>query len=121
MSPARRPAGGAGGDGRGQLSPGARGPEVHIDRLALRVTGLDEGAARTLARLVAEGLSPGVLGSAVSGPTADDGLRRVRIQLTADAAEQGQPDLLARRITGELARLLARGTEPGYPGRESAR
>lgn len=79
-------------------------PEVHIDRLTLRVTGLDEGAARTLARLVAEGL-------ALHG-TADD-LGRVRIQVTDDAAEQGRPDLLARRIAGELGRVLAPGQGPG--------
>ncbi len=114
MSPAGRSADGAGADGRGRLSPGAHGPDVHIDRLALRVTGLDEGAARTLARLVAEGLPPGVL-----GPAASDGLGRVRIQVTADAAEQGKPDLLARRITSELTRILARGQGPGYPDGET--
>ena len=44
--------------GRPRPGAGAAEPAVHIDRLALRVAGLDEGAARTLARLVAEGLAP---------------------------------------------------------------
>jgi hypothetical protein len=116
VNPAGQPAGGAGAGGRGRLSPGARGPDVRIDRLALRVTGLDEDAARTLVRLVAEGLSPSVL-----GPAASHGLGRVRIQVTAGAAELGKPDLLARRIMSELARILARGAEPGYPEGEAAR
>jgi hypothetical protein len=113
MSPA---AAGAGAGTHGWLSPGASGPDVHLDRLALRVTGLDEGAGRTLARLVAEGLPPALL-----GPAASDGLGRVRIQVTADVAEQAQPDLLARRIVSELARILARGQGPGYPDEETAR
>jgi len=94
------------------VSPADRdsGAEVHVGRLALRVTGIDEAEARTLGRLVAEGLS-GSLPAA-----AGDGLGRVRIQLTADAAEQGSPELLARRIGGELGRILMRGQAPGYPG-----
>ena len=47
-----------GGHGAGAAGPAG---EVHIDRLALRVAGLDEDAARALARLVAEGLTPGML------------------------------------------------------------
>jgi hypothetical protein len=78
--------------------------DFHIDRLTLRVTGLDEEAARTLAGLVAEGL-------ALHGAAGD--LGRVQIQLTADAAEQGRPDLLARRIAGEVGRVLGRGQGPG--------
>jgi hypothetical protein len=94
---------------------GADGRELHIERLALRVTGLDERAAGMLARLVAEGLGSGLPGAAGGD------LGRVRIQLTADAAEQGRPDLLARRIAGELGRILARGQGPGAPGEEAAR
>jgi hypothetical protein len=81
--------------------------DVSVDRLALRVTGLDEAGARALARLVAESLAPGVPGPAGSGP------RRVRIQVTADAAELARPDLLARRIAGEVGRVLARGQPEG--------
>ena len=96
--------------------PGAAAPAVYIDRLRLRVVGLDEGAARTLARLVAMSLEPGVLGPA---GTAD--LGRLQINVTASAAEQGRPDLLARRIASELGRALARGRAPGGPDGEAVR
>ena len=51
------------------MSPGAGGPDagpgagadVHVGRLALRVSGLDEDVARTLARLVAERLTADLL------------------------------------------------------------
>lgn len=88
--------------------PSAAGPAVHIDRLALRVTGLDEAAAGTLARLVAAGLEPGVLRLA-----ANAGLDHLRIEVTPGAADQGRPDLLARRIISELGRVLERGRAPG--------
>ena len=82
--------------------PADRGPELRVDRLALQVTGLDEGAARTLGRLVAEGLASGL-------PAAAGDLGLVRIQLTADAAEQGRPELLARRIVEEFGQIMRRG------------
>jgi hypothetical protein len=88
--------------------PGGAGPAVHIDRLDFRVTGLDEAAARTLARLVAEGLAPDLVWSA-----ANAGLDHLRIEVTAGAADQGHPELLARRITSELGRALAHGRGPG--------
>jgi len=88
-------------------------PAVHIGRLGIRVTGLDQAAARTLARLVAEGLAPDLVRSA-----ANAGLDHLRIEVTADAAEQGRPDLMARRVSSELARALARGPGSGGPGKE---
>jgi hypothetical protein len=91
--------------------PSGPGPEVRIDRLALRVAGLDEAAAQALARLVAEGLAPGPPELAGSRPG------RVRIQVTAGAAEHANPELLARLIAGELNRVLS----PGYPGEETVR
>jgi hypothetical protein len=94
--------------------PGGAGPGVHVDRLALRVTGLDQAAARTLARLVAEGLAPELVRSAVNA-----GLDQLRIEVTPGAADHGRPELLARRITSELRRALARGQAPGGPGREA--
>jgi hypothetical protein len=95
--------------------PADRGPEMRVGRLALRVTGLDEGEARTLGHLVAEGLASG-LPAAAGG-----GLGLVRIQLTADAAEQGRPERLARRIVEEFGRILTRGQAPGWPGEEGGR
>jgi hypothetical protein len=96
------------------LPPGP-GPEVHIDRLALRVTGLDEAAARVLARLVAEGIAPGL------PELAGSSLRRVRFQVTAGGAEHASPELLARLIAGEISRVLGPGQDPGYPGEEAVR
>lgn len=77
--------------------------ELHIDRLTLRVTGLDEEAARSLARLVAERLDG----------TAGGDLGLLRIQVRADAAVHGRPDLLAGRIAGELGRVLGHSQGPG--------
>ena len=84
--------------------------DVRIDRLALRAAGLDEDAARLLARLVAEGLTPGML-----RPAGLAGIDSLRGEVRADAAEQGNPDLLARRIIGEIGRVLARDRVSGAP------
>jgi hypothetical protein len=90
--------------------------EVRIDRLVLRAAGLDEGAARLLARLVAEGLTPGLLRGA---GLAD--LDSLRVEVQASAADQGKPDLLARRIVDEVGRVLARDRVSGGPDGEVAR
>jgi hypothetical protein len=89
---------------------GPAGPvgEVRIDRLALRVAGLDEDAARMLARLVAEGLAPGMLRS-----TGTAGAISLQVEVQASAIEQGEPDLLALRIADEIGRALARARRQG--------
>ena len=94
------------------MSPaaGAPGGEVHIDRLALRAAGLDEDAARALARLVAVGLAPGVL-----RPAGLAGLDSLRVEVQAGTGGQDRPDLLAWRIVDEIGRALARGPVPGGP------
>jgi hypothetical protein len=81
--------------------PGQGKPGVRIDRLALRVAGLDEGAARALARLVAERLADGAL-----RPAGSADLDHLRIEVTASAAERARQDLLARRIVSELGHAL---------------
>jgi hypothetical protein len=100
-------------------SPGPReaGPAGHvrIDRLALRAAGLDEGAARLLARLVAEGLTPGLL-----RPAGLAGMDSLRVEVQASPADQDQPDLLARRIVDEIGRVLARDRVSGGPDGEVA-
>jgi hypothetical protein len=100
-------------------SPGARntepGDDVRIGRLALRVAGLDEDAARVLARLVAERLTPGLL-----QPPGQAGLDSLRVEVYAGAAEQGNPDLLAQRIVDEIGRVLARDRVSGGPDGEVA-
>ena len=95
--------------------PGVSPPsgDIHIDRLALRVTGLDEGAARELAYLVAAGLAPGLLRAA-----GDAGLGRLQVTAAAEPADQDRPDLLARRIVSEVGRVLARDRASGGPDGE---
>jgi len=104
------PAGGA------PVDPGSAGrePETRIDRLALRVTGLDDAAARALARLVADGIAPGL------PKLAGGDLGRVRLRVTASAAQQGRPELLAQLIAGELSRVLGLRKDPGSAGEEAA-
>jgi hypothetical protein len=99
----------------GPRTPGPAG-DVRIDRLALRAAGLDEGAARLLARLVAEGLTPGLL-----RPAGLVGLDSLRVEVQATAADQGKPELLARRIADEIGRVLARDRAAGGPDGEVAR
>ena len=101
-------------DGTGEHGPAGRGPDIHVGRLALRVTGLDQDEAGTLGRLVAQELAGTLLDAAPQ-----DRLGRVRIQVTADG--RGRPELLARRIADELGRILARGQGAGHPGGEAVR
>jgi hypothetical protein len=88
--------------------------EIRIDRLALRVSGLDEGAARELARLVAEGLAPGMLKSA-----GEAGLDSLQVHVPGDASGQASPDLLARRIVAGIGRELARDRMSGNAAGEA--
>ena len=83
------------------------GGEIRIDRLALRVAGLDEDGARALARLVAQGLASGVLRA-----TGAAGLDSLRVEVRGDP-ENDTPDLLARRIVDEIGRVLARDRVSG--------
>jgi len=87
--------------------------DIHVDRLALRVAGLDEDAARTLARLVAEGLAPGLL-----RPAGSAGLDSLRVEVQADA-EHDTPDRLAQRIVSAIGRVLARDRVAGGPDGEA--
>jgi hypothetical protein len=87
--------------------------DVHIDRLALRVTGLDEDAARELAYLVAAGLAPGLLRAA-----GDAGVGSLQVTTAAEPADQNEPGRLARRIVSEIGRVLARDRASGGPDGE---
>jgi hypothetical protein len=69
-------------------------PDVHIDRLALRVSGLDADAARALTRLVAQKLAAGLTPAAGTPGAAAPG----------GAAEDSSLDALARRIADQVAR-----------------
>jgi hypothetical protein len=101
----------AGGSSARGAGPAA---DVHIDRVALRVAGLDEDAARALARLVAEGLAPGVL-----RPAGLAGLDSLQVKVTTGDADHGRPELLARRIVDEIGRVLARDRVSGAPDGEA--
>ena len=81
-------------------SPGTGG-DVHIGRLALRVSGLDEGAARTLARLVAERLTADLLRPAGAG-----GLDSLKVEVTPGASDRAGPDALAQHIADQVRRAL---------------
>ncbi|MDQ1752048.1 MAG: hypothetical protein QOE71_3104 [Pseudonocardiales bacterium] len=81
-------------------SPGAAGPRLTIDRLRLRATGLDDGAARRLATLVGQGLAPSLQ---LSTDTA--AIDTLRIEVTANAGET--PEALSRRIIDAVGRALA--------------
>ena len=100
------------------MSPAADadGRELHIERLALQRNRPGRGGGGHARPARRGGARRPACPAAAGGD-----LGRVRIQLTADAAEQGRPDLLARRIAGELGRIFARGQGPGAPGEEAAR
>lgn len=107
--------------------------DIRIDRLSLRVPGLDEDAARDLARLVALRLAAGefpstpktdipkmnnrksdspqsenrISGGSGSGARGGSGSLSIRV-----AAGSGEPGELAGRIAGEIWRALERGVIP---------
>ncbi len=91
------------------------GDEVRIDRLVLRVAGLDSGAARTLARLVAENLAAGLSPSAGAAR-----LDSLRAEVRLSAGEQPKPDILAGLIADQVGRVLAHDRAAGGPDAEVA-
>jgi hypothetical protein len=103
-------------DGRLAVRDAEPAGDIRIGRLALRVVGLDEDAARVLARLVAERLTPGLLRAPGLA-----GLESLPVAVQATAAEQGNTDLLAGRIVDEIGRVLARDRVSGGPDGEVAR
>jgi hypothetical protein len=96
--------------------PPVQADDIHIDRLALRVAGLNEDAAGRLARLVAERLAPSLL--QLPGLA---GVESLRVAVQAAADEQGNPDLMAQRIVDEIGRVLARDRVSAGPDGEVAR
>ena len=99
----------------GGTEPSGPAGAVHVERLALRVVGLDEDAARALARLVAEKLAAGLLPAA--GVTHLDALRA---EVRLDASAPAKPDILAGRIADQVGRVLARDRAAGGPEGEVA-
>lgn len=74
-------------------------PEITIERLSLRVSGIDAEQAQRLARLVAARLAPAV----ALGP-AEGSLEHLHVALEARAGER--EEVLAGRIVERLAPLI---------------
>jgi hypothetical protein len=101
------------GPATSSAGPAAPGGDIRIDRLRLRAGGLDENAARALARLVAEGLAAGEF---LTMATADLGARSLgslNVRVEAGPGDQADPDLLAQRIVSGIGRVLARDRVSG--------
>lgn len=77
------------------------GEEVNIDRISLRVTGMDPIDARALAQAIATGLAPTL--ALAPGEAALD---RLRVEVQAKHGEK--PEVLAARAVARLAPLLNR-------------
>jgi PPE-repeat protein len=114
-------------------------PNIRIDRLSLRVTGLDEDAARDLARLVAEGLAAGEFrtmsatgldhlsvsvntgsvntgsvntGSVNTGSVNTGSVNTGSVNTGSVNTGDAKPDALARHIVGEIYRAMEREVIP---------
>jgi len=79
---------------------------IDIDRISLRVEGVERGTARRLARLVAERLVPALELSA-----GEASLERLRVELTAMPSED--PDSIATRVATVVALRLGQTLEAG--------
>ena len=74
-------------------------PDVHIDRISLRVPGVDSELGKRLGQLVAEQLAP----SLQLGP-GQASLERLHVELTAQPSESMES--LAGRIAAQVALQL---------------
>lgn len=94
-------------------SGGGAGQDVHLTRLSLRVAGLDEDAACQLAKLVAEGLTPGML-----RPRGSAGLDSLKVEVAGQPTDTAEPEALAVRVVEAIGRALARDRVAGGPDGE---
>lgn len=99
--------------GQPATTAAGRSGDVHLDRLSLRVAGLDEDAACRLAKLVAGGLTPGML-----RPLGSAGLDSLKIEVAGRPGDAAEPEALARRIVDAIGRTLARDRAAGGPDAE---
>ena len=85
----------------------ARDGEAEVGRLALRISGGDEDAARSLGRLVALGLA-----DSQALPPGRGRIDQLQVQLNAEPGEN--PQDLARRIVARLTGAInqSRGDQP---------
>jgi hypothetical protein len=84
-------------------------PELAVEHLRLRVQGIDEGAARRLAELVAQGLGPGLI-----LPVGLDAISTLEVEVRAQPDEG--TDALSRRIVEAVGRALATAPSPAGSG-----
>jgi hypothetical protein len=85
--------------------PTEQAPRLTIDRMRLRVAGLDEGAARHLATLIGEALVP-----SLQLPVGSTAIETLQLDVPAQAGES--PELLSQRIVDAIGRALARDRAP---------
>ena len=78
-------------------------PDVTVERLTLRISGVSPEEAATLARYVAEGLGRSALTAA--GPTGS--LDRLSVRVRTDG--ERDPRRICERAVAEIVRELARG------------
>jgi hypothetical protein len=94
------------------MSPQTPNPTVQIERLRLKLTGLDEDAARQFARLVAENLVPGLTAAAAGGVDLFGGDLKVDVKqqpATTDHGWASTPQQVAAEV---VAALLAQAAPP---------
>lgn len=77
-------------------------PELHIERLTLRLSGLSKEQAGRLARLVAEGLAATPLSNATG--------ERAVLQSSINAGAESNMQQLSDQIVADLVRQLERSS-----------
>jgi hypothetical protein len=88
------------------MSAQTHNPTVQVERLRLKLTGLDEHAARQFARLVAENLVPGLTAAAAGGVDLFGGDLKVDVtQQPAATAGHGGPRA-AQQVAAEVLAAL---------------
>jgi hypothetical protein len=90
-------------------TPGLPSSELTVEHLRLQVQGIDEGVARRLAELVAEGLGPGL-----TLPVGVEALATLHVEVPATPGEE--TDALSRRIVDAVGRALAAAPSPAGSG-----
>jgi hypothetical protein len=78
-------------------------PDVSIERLTLKLSGLSEGEGRRLGERIAEGLAATAL------PTGLTLLEVEKVRVTAAAGPAASVDQLARQVVAEIVRQVQRG------------
>ena len=94
------------------MSPHTQNPVVHVERLRLNLTGLDEDAARQFARLVAENLVPGLTAAAAGGVDLFGGDLKVSVKQQPAAADHGGTSSAEQVAAEVLAALFAQAAPP---------